>query len=349
MIASALELEVKSDAMATSAGASTLMMSGTANVLLSGGMAGAVSRTATAPMDRLKVAMQAGRVPASLGVRGGFRSLYREGGWRGLFNGNLVNVAKVAPESAIKFFAFEGVMRRVCGCGDVAKATTGQRMVSGAAAGALATACIYPMEVVKTAMCLAPKGTFRGAAHCATTIAKQSGARALYVGLGASLAGIVPYAALDLTIYSSLRDGLRQRNGTERLGTAELLACGTASSTTAQLCTYPLQLVRTRLQAQMLYGVQYGVQAQAGLAAGGVLPMVRSIVAADGAAGLFRGIVPNFLKAAPATAIGYAVFESCKQFLHDASSSLQGSPFAGLPGGLGGQQQQQQQQARGNQ
>ena len=82
-----------------------------------GAAAGAVSRTATAPMDRLKVLLQAGPTGGSFTVRmatgpestilGGLRTIYGEGGMWAFFRGNGTNVLKIMPESAVKFFAYD--------------------------------------------------------------------------------------------------------------------------------------------------------------------------------------------------------------------------------------------------
>ena len=66
-------------------------------LLVSGAIAGAVSRTATAPLDRLKTLMQAQTV-RSPGLLHGMRSIAMEGGWRAFFRGNGANVVKIAPE-----------------------------------------------------------------------------------------------------------------------------------------------------------------------------------------------------------------------------------------------------------
>lgn len=64
--------------------------------------------------------------------------------------------------------------------------------------------------------------------------------------------GIIPYAGIDLAVYETLKKKYLAKH-TEKEGAPPillLLACGSASSTLGQVCSYPLALVRTRLQAQ---------------------------------------------------------------------------------------------------
>ena len=84
---------------------------------------------------------------------------------------------------------------------------------------------------------------------------------------------------------------------------ATLLSYGAVSSTAGQLVAYPMQVVRTKLQAQGMPGVpKYN----------GALDCLRDVLQRDGVRGLYRGLGPNFVKTLPAIAISYAVFETSK-------------------------------------
>jgi solute carrier family 25 phosphate transporter 23/24/25/41 len=82
----------------------------------------AVSRSCTAPLDRLKIFLitrppeLGGPSPAASGaqqitgvktIMNAIARIYSEGGFLAFWTGNGLSVAKIFPESAIKFFAYE--------------------------------------------------------------------------------------------------------------------------------------------------------------------------------------------------------------------------------------------------
>lgn len=130
----------------------------------------------------------------------------------------------------------------------------------------------------------------------------HEGPRAFYKGLFPSLLGIIPYAGIDLAAYETLKDLSR----TYILQDAEpgplvQLGCGTISGALGATCVYPLQVVRTRMQAERARTSMSGV--------------FRRTISEEGYRALYKGLLPNLLKVVPAASITYMVYEAMKKSL----------------------------------
>lgn len=176
--------------------------------LIAGGVAGAASRTATAPLDRLKVILQVQTTHASIAPA--VKRIWKEGRFLGFFRGNGINVLKVAPESAIKFYSYE-MLKTFIG-GDRGDIGTPGRLLAGGLAGAVAQTSIYPMDLVKTRLQthVCEMGSVPSLSKLSRDIWVQEGPRAFYRGLVPSLLGIIPYAGIDLAAYETLKDMSRK-------------------------------------------------------------------------------------------------------------------------------------------
>ena len=77
--------------------------------LIAGGVAGAVSRTAVSPMERMKILFQIqGPEPAAYqGILPTLTKMWREEGVMGFLRGNGTNVVRIIPYSATQFAAYE--------------------------------------------------------------------------------------------------------------------------------------------------------------------------------------------------------------------------------------------------
>ena len=73
--------------------------------------------------------------------------LLNEGGVIGLWRGNGINVVKIAPESAIKFGAYDILKRLVRGNAD-RELQVYERFICGSLAGGISQTVIYPLEVL---------------------------------------------------------------------------------------------------------------------------------------------------------------------------------------------------------
>ncbi|BAF19932.1 Os06g0604500 [Oryza sativa Japonica Group] len=277
--------------------------------LIAGGIAGAASRTATAPLDRLKVIMQVQTTRTT--VMHSIKDIWSQGGMLAFFRGNGLNVVKVAPESAIRFYAYEMLKEYIMKSKGENKSEVGpsERLVAGGLAGAVAQTAIYPVDLVKTRLqtysCVDGKVPSLGA--LSRDILMHEGPRAFYRGLVPSLLGIVPYAGIDLAVYETLKDVSKTYILKDSdPGPLVQLGCGTVSGALGATCVYPLQVIRTRLQAQ---------RANSESAYRGMSDVFWRTLQHEGVSGFYKGILPNLLKVVPAASITYLVYEAMKKNL----------------------------------
>lgn len=270
--------------------------------LMSGAVAGCVARTVTAPLDRLKVFRQVHSSSFFTGnVLRGFQYMLKEGGVVSLWRGNGMNVLKIAPETAIKFTAYEQIKSLIRGHNQTRNLRIYERFLAGSLAGATAQTAIYPMEVLKTRLTLRKTGQFSGMADCAKQMLQKEGVSAFYKGYVPNLLAIVPYAGIDLAVYETLKfTWLNRNSGVVDPGVMVLVGCGAVSGTCGQLASYPLALIRTRMQAQTSIKGAPKVS---------MFTLLQNIVAQEGVTGLYRGISPNLIKVIPAVTVSYVVYE----------------------------------------
>ena len=274
---------------------------------VSGALAGVVSRTCVAPLDRLNTILQSGRscaVSGSRSVLEGVQVMYRGGGVQCMFQGNSANTLKSMPEVGIKFLVFEQCSTMLGRRRDAARPQDwSDRLLPGAVAGMASQSIIYPLEVAKTRMSLAPLDRYESVQDCLREVVRREGPLALTRGMTVSLLGIVPFCAIDLALYSTLKEQLAaaQQPAGVVPSSLTLLACGACSSTVAQVVTYPLALVRTVMQVEGC--------------GRSVVEVATRVWASGGIRAFYRGLVPNMLKAVPSLAIGYLVYEESKKLL----------------------------------
>jgi hypothetical protein len=86
------------------------------------------------------------------------------GGIKSFFRGNGTNCIKIIPESSLKFFVYEHLKSVIMNSKDIQNSSEikgTERFVAGAMAGAISSAAIYPLEVIKTRLA-APNSPFNG-------------------------------------------------------------------------------------------------------------------------------------------------------------------------------------------
>lgn len=124
-----------------------------------------------------------------------------------------------------------------------------------------------------------------------------------------------PYSAIDLFIFENFKALLLARKARIHrcheedvpIGNFATGAIGALSGAASATVVYPLNLLRTRLQAQgtVLHPPTYT----------GIVDVTKRTISKEGFAGLFKGVTPNLLKVAPAVSISYVVYENCKTLM----------------------------------
>ncbi|CAE8586785.1 unnamed protein product, partial [Polarella glacialis] len=272
-------------------------------LVIAGFVAGGISRTATAPADRLRAILATGREAS---ISSAISSTLRNEGWRGFWQGNLANCIQVGPESALTFYFYEALKDKFCH--DVHAPTASERFLAGSASGALSMTAVYPMYVIQNRLAAAPSGTYRSLLDCVRQTA-AGGVPSLFAGYLPSLVRIIPYKGIDLAGYNILKDKLKDPN-TAEISQLHSLACGGAASMCSQSLTYPLMLARTVLQQPV--DVAGGGRSYSGMLE--VLVHRRQL---HGLSGWYAGLAPQLCKMVPAVAIQFAIYERTLHFVAD--------------------------------
>ncbi|KAK9827624.1 hypothetical protein WJX81_008016 [Elliptochloris bilobata] len=304
-----------------------LSWSSIAKSLLAGGVAGGVSRTAVAPLERLKILMQVqGKERVYRGVIQGLLHMYRTEGLVSMFKGNWTNVVRIVPNSAVKFLTYEQLSRRIShhlqDNGGDGQMTPLLRLAAGAGAGIVGMSATYPLDMVRGRLTVQGErktSQYRGIWDCTRQIIKQEGVIALWKGWLPSVIGVVPYVGLNFAVYETLKDvvlKLYDLNDERDLSVVTRLACGAVAGTTGQTVAYPLDVVRRRMQMSGWAGAQ-SLHAEGGraIAYTGMCDCFVRTVRDEGVKALFKGLLPNYVKVVPSIAIAFVSYEKLKEMM----------------------------------
>lgn len=304
-----------------------------AKKFVAGAMAGAVAKTAVAPLDRTKILMQVSRMYGWTRYRGGVGSsmsqIWHSEGVRGFFRGNSATVARIMPYAAIQYSAFETYNRLLAmHVFSPDSKHPLKRFTAGAVAGCTSVLMTYPIDVARTVLAVQVSvgastqrsGLLGTLAHVVRTRGIVHG---LYRGAYPTLVGVVPYAGISFLTFGILKRHADEVGASARWPFLTSLLCGGTAGLTAQCFTYPLDMVRRRLQA--LQSPEHMTeQERAFLRASrtknrllqfSITRAVSHIVRTEGLRGLYRGVSINFMKTAPSMAISFTTYDFVRRML----------------------------------
>jgi len=266
-----------------------------------GGVSAAVSKTAAAPIERVKLLIQnqdemlkTGRLATPYkGIGECFRRVIAEEGVGSLWRGNLANVLRYFPTQALNF-AFKDQFKRMFAVPKSAPywKTFSANIASGGAAGASSLLFVYSLDYARTRLAndnkSAKKGgerQFNGLVDVYRKTLATDGIQGLYRGFNISCVGIVVYRGLYFGLYDSLKPILLTGKLNDNFLASFLL--GWAITIGAGLASYPLDTVRRRMMMTSGEAVKYNSSYAA----------FKEIIAKEGPKSLFKGAGANVLRA----------------------------------------------------
>jgi len=271
---------------------------GFAKDFLAGGIAAAISKTAVAPIERVKLLLQVQAASKQIaadqqykGMVDCFVRIPKEQGFAAYWRGNLANVIRYFPTQALNF-AFKDKYKQIF-LGGVDKKTQFWRffagnLASGGAAGATSLCFVYPLDFARTRLGAdvgkgAGQREFNGLGDCLVKIFKADGISGLYRGFAVSVQGIIIYRAAFFGLY----DTAKGMTGKTNIFVSWMIAqCVT---TVSGIISYPFDTVRRRLMMQS--GRKGGEVMYKG-----TLDCWKKIAKNEGTGAFFKGAFSNVLR-----------------------------------------------------
>ncbi|XP_057798003.1 ADP,ATP carrier protein, mitochondrial-like [Salvia miltiorrhiza] len=277
-------------------------LSGFAVDFVMGGVSAAVSKSAAAPIERVKLMIQnqdelikAGRLSQPYkGITDCFNRTIKDEGFASLWRGNATNVLRYFPTQAFNF-AFKDYFKSLF---NFKKERDGYwkwfagNLASGGAAGASSQVIVYSLDYARTRLSSDAKSVskggdrkFNGLIDVYRKTLASDGIAGLYRGFNISLVGIIVYRGLYFGMYDSLKPIVLTGNLQDSFLAS--FGLGWVVTNGAGLAAYPIDTVRRRMMMTSGEAVKYKSS----------LDAFSQIVKKEGAKSLFKGGAANILRA----------------------------------------------------
>lgn len=290
---------------------------------LAGGISGAVSKTITAPIERVKLIIQtqdanpkivSGEVPRYTGIANCFVRVRAEQGVGAFWRGNLTNCIRYFPTQAFNL-AFKDSIKSTFPKYSPKKdfwSFFAVNLASGGLAGAGSLCFVYPLDYARTRLASdvgQGKKAFNGLGDCLVKTARgPKGVLSLYNGFGISVAGIIPYRGVQFGLNDTGKGLNPWDKDVTFVGMASKWAVAQFSVIMSGFVTYPFDTVRRRLQMESEKKMEDRMYK-------GAANCFSKILANEGPAAFFKGAGANVLRGTGA-ALVLVLYGEAKNFLY---------------------------------
>merc|ERR1712189_128179 len=263
------------------------------------GVAAVVSKTAAAPIERVKLLVQnqdemikQGKLTEPYkGVLDCTKRTLQTEGLLPFWRGNLANCIRYFPTQALNF-AFKDKIKIMFkqNKSDPYLVNFSKNIASGGAAGALSLCFVYSLDYARTKLAndtkSAKKGgerEYNGLIDVYGKTLKSDGIQGLYRGFVISCVGIIVYRGCYFGFYDSLKPILL---GDKDASLFLSFCLGYGVTVTSGLISYPIDTIRRRMMMTSGQAVKYN----------GAIDCTRQILANEGFMSMMKGAGANILR-----------------------------------------------------
>ncbi|XP_071520646.1 mitochondrial coenzyme A transporter SLC25A42 [Panulirus ornatus] len=274
--------------------------------LVAGALAGAVAKTTIAPLDRTKINFQATKQKFSARHALGFLlHCYKKEGLLSLWRGNSATMARIIPYAAVQFTAHEQ-FKRVLRIDEPGRETPSSlRFVAGSMAGVTSQFLTYPLDMARARMAVTHKDMYSSLPQVFVKIWKNEGPLTLYRGLTPTLLGVIPYAGTSFGIYETLKKNHKAYSDRDKPNPFERMMFGAVAGLVGQSSSYPLDIVRRRMQTANVTGNGNSYKT--------IMGTLSKVYREEGLYhGLYKGLSMNWIKGPIAVGISFSTFDTLK-------------------------------------
>jgi solute carrier family 25 (adenine nucleotide translocator) protein 4/5/6/31 len=270
--------------------------------LAAGGVSGAVSKTITAPLEKVKLAIQnqdsnprilSGEMKRYTGMADCFKRHITELGASSLWRGNVANCIRYIPTAAFNL-AFKDNIKRMFPKYDK-KTEFGKfaaaQIASGAAAGGLTNTLVYPLIYVRTVLGadLGAVKQFNSMGDCLVKTVKSNGFFSLYNGIGPSSVGIVVYRGAQFGLADTIKAFNPYQKDFSVVGIVSKFVVAQIAVSVSGIVAYPFDTMQRRLQIEAGKPKEQQIYT-------GMVDCFGKILKAEGPGGFFKGALANILR-----------------------------------------------------
>lgn len=274
--------------------------------LLAGAVAGALAKTTIAPLDRTKINFQVANKKYS--TKAAFRFIgetYRKDGFISLWRGNSATMARIIPYAAIQFTSHEQWKRILhVDTGKEEEHKESRRFLAGSLAGITSQTMTYPLDLARARMAVTDKEKYNSLIQVFVSIWKEEGPYAFYKGYIPTILGVIPYAGVSFYTYGTLQNWIIYQFGTTNAFSN--LICGAVAGMLGQSSSYPLDIVRRRMQTSAVTGQVYD----------SIVGTLVKVYREEGLVqGIYKGLSMNWVKGPVAVGISFATYDHIRDYL----------------------------------